>query len=318
MLHHDAWAGDPLGCYRVGQRQRGGSVRGNRGAKHTVGRLSQPSQPSLNPLASHPLVAAGGRAMNGTRFRALLMLTVATGVGSPIRGQVIRGTVVDEGSGAAVEGATVALVGPVEGVRAVTDSAGRFVVLGGGLGEYALRVERIGYRGITTPGLLLDRSDTLDVSVRIDIEAIPLAPLTITARGGPAKVDARLKRWGYYDRRAEYVTLSTGTAHFLDAEDIRKRSPSRVTDVLRTLHGVRPARSGWNTAIRTTRGCGMAVYIDGTKMRSGAIDEWVPVSSVAAIEVYPQPPYPLQYAPSPHECGTVVIWTGLTTDGRED
>ena len=63
MLHHDAWAGDPLGCYRVGQRQRGGSVRGNRGAKHTVGRLSQPSQPSLNPLASHPLVAAGGRAM---------------------------------------------------------------------------------------------------------------------------------------------------------------------------------------------------------------------------------------------------------------
>ncbi len=64
MLHHDAWAGDPLGCYRVGQRQRGGSVRGNRGAKHTVGRLSQPSQPSLNPLASHPLVAAEGRAMS--------------------------------------------------------------------------------------------------------------------------------------------------------------------------------------------------------------------------------------------------------------
>lgn len=250
--------------------------------------------------------------------RILALVLVGASTHTPLSGQVVRGAVLDESTGTGVEGATVALIGPTgDGSRAVTDSTGRFTLSGRGLGDYLLHVSRIGYRAVTTPSLLLDRSDTVEVAIRVAVEAVPLAPLTVTARAGPVTVDPRLKRWGYFDRRAEYSTLSTGTAHFLDVEYIRRRAPSRVTDLFRDLKGVRPGNSGPGAAaVRTTRGCRMAVYIDGVKMRRGELDEWVPVSSVAAIEVYAQAPYPLQYAPGARECGSVVVWTGLVS-GRD-
>jgi hypothetical protein len=256
------------------------------------------------------------RIMGTDAVRTLAIALVGVSMAMPLDGQIVRGTVVDDSTEVVLEGATVALMGPAgAGLSAVTDSAGRFTLSGRGVGEYSLHVTRIGYRAVTTPSLVLDRSDTIDVAIRVAVEAIPVAPLTITARGGPATVDARLKRWGYYDRQAEYSTLSTGNAHFLDIEYIRRRAPSRVTDLFRDLHGVRPVNSGpWATAPQTTRGCRMAVYIDGIKMRRGELDEWVPVSSLAAIEVYPGAPYPLQYAPGVRECGSVVVWTGLVAD----
>lgn len=250
---------------------------------------------------------------NGIRSMAIAMLSVS--MPFPLDAQVVRGTVLDDSTEAVLEGATVALMGPAgTGRTTVTDSTGRFTLSGRGAGEYALHVERIGYRALRTPPLILDRSDTVDVAIRVAVEAIPLAPLSIVARGGPSTVDTRLKKWGYYDRRAQYSTVGTGTAHFLDIEYIRRRAPARVTDLFRDLHGVRQVNAGLRTtAVQTTRGCRMAVYIDGVKMRRGELDEWVPVSSLAAVEVYPGAPYPLQYAPSPRECGSVVVWTGLVS-----
>ena len=254
--------------------------------------------------------------MRAKVIRHLAIALVGMSMPLPLHSQIVRGTVVDDSTEAVLEGATVAMVGPGgAGLTAVTDSAGRFTLLGRGAGEFSLHVTRIGYRAVTTPSLILDQSDTVDVAIRVAVEAIPLAPLTIIARGGLAAVDARLKRWGYYDRRAQYSTLGTGTAHFLDIEYIRRRAPFRVTDLFRDLHGVRPVNSGPRTAaIQTTRGCRMAVYIDGVKMRRGELDEWVLVSSLAAVEVYPGGPYPLQYAPNPRECGSVVVWTGLVSN----
>ena len=254
--------------------------------------------------------------LNGAWVLAVALVGVAMPV--LLDGQVVRGTVVDDSTEAALEGAIVTLMGRTgAGHTAVTDSAGRFTLIGSGAGQYALHVTRIGYRAVETPSVVLGGFDTVHVAIRVAVAAIPLAPLTVTARGGPATVDGRLKRWGFYERRAEYSTESTGTAHFLDIEYIRRRAPFRVTDLFRDLHGVRLVRTGpWAVALQTTGGCRMAVYLDGIKMRFGDLDEWVPVSSLAAVEVYPEAPYPLQYAPGVRECGSVVVWTGLVTNQR--
>jgi hypothetical protein len=236
-------------------------------------------------------------------------------VSTALAGQAVTGIVCEDETAQPVQGVAVMLVGPGDAIAAgvLTDSAGRFLITAPRAGRYALRSDRIGYHPVTTPMIDLTPPDTLHVELRISVEAVLLAPLTITSRRGPANVDRRLASWGYYERRAEYSTLGSGTAHFLDIEYIKKRAPMRVTDLFRDLHGVRLSYAGGvNALVWTTRGCSLDVYLDGMFVgASAAMDDWVTVSDLAAVEVYASFPYPARYAPRPRSCGAIVIWTGF-------
>lgn len=234
-----------------------------------------------------------------------------------LRAQAVRGTVMDAASGEPIHGVSVVLLGsqenPEKGV--LTDDEGRFILVAPRTARYRIRLERIGYQTTTGPEIDLLPPDTLAVEMRMSMEAVELAPLTITSERRALVMDTRLASWGFYDRLAHYKRLGSGLTHFLSIEDIKKRSPMRVSDVFRDLAGMRVVQTGGNrVAIRGSMGCEPTFYLDGTELRlddGEAVDDYLLASSLSAIEVYARPPYPAEYAPRGYKpCASIVIWTG--------
>jgi hypothetical protein len=246
--------------------------------------------------------------------------------GPAAHGQAIRGLIVDDDTHVPIAGVSVMLI---DGDRRIargglSGEEGRFLLEAPRTGRYTIRLERIGYESTSSTEIDLLPPDTVSVELRMSMEVVVMAPLTITSERGPLVMDTRLARWGYYDRRAEFSTLGSGVSHFLDREDIRRRNPNRPTDIFRDLHSVRVANMGFNR-LKVVRpdGCGFTFYLDGVEVRmedNDSIDDFIMSSHISAIEVYARPPYPAQYAPNPFNrrdraCGSIVIWTGFVGEG---
>lgn len=103
---------------------------------------------------------------------------------APAAAQVVAGRVVDAASGAGVAHARVVVSATDrdDPRRAATGDDGRFAVLVGGHGEYRVRVAREGYREMRLRPRVIGANDTLWVEVRMTPAALPLGPLTATAR----------------------------------------------------------------------------------------------------------------------------------------
>lgn len=90
---------------------------------------------------------------------------------------VVRGRVIDAGTGQPVDGV---LVG-VSRARAVTDGSGTFVLTGIAPGNVRLFAEHIAY-GRAEGEFLVNVGDTVDVRVEVQSEAVELAPLRVEVR----------------------------------------------------------------------------------------------------------------------------------------
>jgi hypothetical protein len=227
---------------------------------------------------------------------ALLLVLAAT----PVRAQsVIQGRVVGPDS-ASVVGARVQISDSARSATytALTDTAGLFRIrlahpLQSGL--FVLRVEMLGYRTLDAVPLRVADRDELTVRLAMAIDAIPLQPLRVTARGrytrGPLDE--------YYDR-AERVRRFGGGV-IIDYEQLRRR---RGVSVQLVIQERAPFRS-----------CPPSYFIDG--MRASADDvQAVGVSEVEGIEVYrTQAQVPVIYQ-GRSSCGAVLIWTQIGDRGE--
>lgn len=83
----------------------------------------------------------------------------------------------------------------------LSNEFGRFLMEAPRTGRYRLQIERIGYMSTTSDEVDLLPPDTVDVEMRIAVEAVILAPLIVTSDRGPLVMDTRLASWGSYDRR---------------------------------------------------------------------------------------------------------------------
>jgi hypothetical protein len=250
---------------------------------------------------------------SGAMRRALILLVLLP---PKVWAQTIRGSVLDDESEEAVPGVSVMLIDADAqvSVGTLSDSLGGFLLEAPRTGRYVVRCERIGYETTNSGEIDLLPPDTVDVELRMSVDAILLAPLTIRSARGPLVMDTRLASWGFYDRRAGYTTMGTGLVHFLEYEDIKKRNPIMVSDVFRDLSGVWVQPTGRRSSRVVGRmGCDLTVFVDGVRFRLGrgeSIDDLILAQTLAAIEVYPRAPYPAQYAPYGNACGSIVIWTG--------
>ena len=121
-----------------------------------------------------------------SRFCPKLLLAITAvhlGLAAPVAAQRIRGQLVEEGSGRAVEGAFIVLIDSAgtELTGVLSDAAGRFVISAPTRGLYRLRADRIGYRSTFSPELALELGQTLEHRMAVPIEAIQLAGITATA-----------------------------------------------------------------------------------------------------------------------------------------
>lgn len=259
-----------------------------------------------------------------------LALTTPSVPGSAARGRrwsnALIGTVVRHDTGAPVAGAMV-LVRDVNGrpvYSAVTDGDGRFWFQHPDqhTRRFELTVEHVAY-GRVSQVVDFAPGEQLDVEVVLTERAIALDPIVVTQRRRGLLVDV-----GFYDR------LEEGAGLFIEREEVERRRPSRITDLMqgkpgitvmqtgaftRDIRVIAPARMGGNTD------CQPAIWLDGSLARSGGVprlsdvggqptqpqlSELVAPEEIEAIEVYKGPAgLPDEYRSSDSSCGVVLIWT---------
>ena len=235
-------------------------------------------------------------------------LIPASGLGaqSPAQGApvspagVIIGFVGDSAN-VGISGASVSLLATA--ALAYSDSSGVFRLTNAPPGEHRLLVRRIGFRPETlTVALPADRG--LEVRVRLDATALRVAPVVVAARtrySGPLR--------GFNERRDQ-----RNGGHFFTAEDIARRNPRLVTDLLRTLPGTRVNYVNGQNVI-TFRGmrCSPLVWVDGSPASAAYLDpDMFSVTTLAGIEVYPGPatvPAELTWLRGKSACGVIAVWT---------
>jgi hypothetical protein len=246
------------------------------------------------------------RSPGGATF--LVVATATFAATGSLGAQAIRGRLLEERTGVPVAEASIALVsdsGAPLGVRARTDSAGAFALRATRPGIVRLRAERIGYRPALSPAVELREGDEISVTLRIVPDTLILQPLVVTAnnRQPPGRLG------GFYDRMAHSVA-----GRFITREEIERRAPINVTDLLRTVAGIRvvPGPRGFGAVIRTTEGCAPAVYLDGLRfaLMGETLDHIVDPMSLEGIEVYAHAlNVPAEFQGFGPRCGAIVLWT---------
>lgn len=264
------------------------------------------------------------------RRRALLRCGLATllltAAASTAESQVLlEGTVYEFESEQVIEGVFVEVIDPNNANRrlagTLTDAAGKFSFNLGYRSAYRIRASRIGYQPTTTVVLWRDDFEAIWVDIRLDTEAVVLAPLEVIARAGvrpsPVLDDFRVRR-------------ERGLGKFVTRGEIEARNPMFVTDVLTQIPGVHLESSGRGTRRtiylgRGTRACPAEIYVDGMLLtrhsRMGpdagfTLDDAVAPSDVEGIEVYSGiASIPAEFLSPRAGCGVIAVWT-IRGEGR--
>lgn len=219
--------------------------------------------------------------------------------------QTVDGRVLDDDTGEAITAAAVFLVDGTGEVVAtgLTDSRGAFSLDAPTAGRYRLRGERIGYETATAPPFDLRSEEVLAVELRLAVDVVPLAPLTVVSDRPALVLDERLAGWDYYDRLSTYGKYGFG--HFLDHDEIERRRRWSVSQLLQDMPGLRVRGAGGVVSRR--RGCAPTVYLNGFKV--GTTADIVSPSELVAVEVYTGLVRPFRFEGNP--CGSILLWTGV-------
>jgi hypothetical protein len=257
--------------------------------------------------------------MRGT---ALLLALVCTATAAPLQAQIpdlrgrgdLQGIVIDNATDAPLSGVRVDVIDDARRLlhSAETDEHGHFRIFRMRPGPFMLRVNRLGYRASTTPLWSIAGGQVLKVEVRMDVDAIVLAPLAVTSSRRATRPSPVLE--GFRHRAA------IGLGHFITRADVERRNPSRVTDLLASVPGIQLEGGGRGNQrvvymARSMQGrCPAQVYVDGMLLNrrhaSIAIDDAVNPASIEGIEVYGGlAGTPAEFLSPEASCGVVVIWT---------
>jgi hypothetical protein len=233
--------------------------------------------------------------------RAAVLCAALIGTASAqIRPAVLTGSVKDS-TGNAIGSVQLTLFG----VRAMSDTAGRFLFANLPMGTGTLAVRRLGFAPFDRLVTVAEgRTDSLNIV--LTMTARELAGITTEAQ---SLLDVALA--DYYRHKR------VGNGHFFERADFENKNYHRMSDLLRRIPGVRIVtdRAG-RTALRmgravTGRDCPPDFWIDGVRAPMLGVDD-VPLEDVQALEVYGGPsgvPPEMNSRLGNPGCGVVVIWT---------
>jgi hypothetical protein len=185
---------------------------------------------------------------------------------SPASGQVLRGRLLDLDTNEPIPRGVLTLIrDDGERVRVVTtDHDGRYRLTAPGAGSYLVEAKRLGYRTWLDGPIELAVGDEWETEYHLKAVPVRLDPLEVTAEAELR--EAFLQHVGFYERqKADF-------GHFVTREDIERRAPARMTDLLNAVPGVRliPSASGLSRASIAFRGsrlsqggvCHPRVFVD--------------------------------------------------------
>lgn len=229
----------------------------------------------------------------------------------------ILGRTLDFMNEAPVVGAEVELVGE-RGNRVATATSGpdgvfRFSDVAPG--TYRLSARSLGYREVATPTFEAAPGITTDLILWMGVDAVPLAPLEVVAgRGGGVRSMNPLLA-AFQERAATRRYRGT----YIMADEIRDRSPQRVTDLLATLGSLTVTQE---VILNNRTWCAPTVYLDGHRIyrhEPGPEGEGGDVAFIAINSISPHEIEGIEFYAGagslPHEfagpsagCGVVAIW----------
>ena len=259
-----------------------------------------------------------------SRFRGAALCATAAFVGavgprqllaqerdSSLTTGVIAGVVRDS-SGARLVGAHLLVTGTT--LRAISDTAGRFRLVGVPSGGGALLVRRLGYRATSVP-LAVERGGTASITVTLAHLPRELDPVLVEAGRQPG---VRYLQ-GFYERR------SKGHGYFVTRDQISTRQWSDMTDVLRSfvpavrISSSRMARNA--VRLRGSR-CAPLVWLDGAPAMAGEFDlDVISPETVSGVEIYPGPatvPVEFRSTRGLEACGVIVVWSRVDSPEPRD
>lgn len=225
----------------------------------------------------------------------------------------IRGRVLDETTGEAIPDVTVDFMDGRTRVRgtAVSDADGNFILAGMPRGPFRLRAARLGYARAITPYWRVDGGEVLTVTIRLDPDAVLLAPLEINAR---SRSESPVLS-GFYHRLERRIS---GT--FITREEIERSNAGLVTDLLRSVPGVQieagpTIQSRVVSLSRAFHACPVQVWVDGmlvSRPNTGPaiIDELALPAALEGIEIHRGlAGVPPEFLTPGARCGVIALWT---------
>lgn len=238
------------------------------------------------------------------RIAMVVGVSMALGAAPSLTAQTIRGKLLEQITERPVANAAVSLVAApgAKVAQTTTSGSGDFVLKAPSPGTYRVRAVINGYRTAESPAVNLRAGDDISFTWHIMPDTLYLAPIVVTANNRRSG-----KLGGFFDRQK---TAAGGK--FITRDEIDKRHPVRVTDLLATVPGIRLVPGLLGEDVVTTEGCRPAVYIDGLQypLMGERLDNVVSPQDVEAIEVYPHlAETPPEFVTPGQQCGAIVIWT---------
>lgn len=194
------------------------------------------------------------------------------------------------------------------GVAAVSREDGSFTLGGVATGTQLLIARQLGFDVLRTPINVTSREPTI-VNLTLGRAINVMDPVLVVARA-----NYTLERSGFNSRKR------SGTGYYFNREDIEKRQPNYITNLLVNIPEMTVAQSrGGSVVQRRRRVIGGApsctrLYVDGFEWRNlgpGDLDVINP-EDVIGLEVYPGQVVPAQFRdPFDRGCVTLVVWTQM-------
>lgn len=219
----------------------------------------------------------------------------------------------------------------VNGIRRIADDSGRLAIEIAPPQRIVVDVRRIGFRPRQVE---VEVSGDSTLAIELEPSIQQLAGATITA----AQPRKSLELSGFY-RRVQDREKGINAGHFITEEDIERRRPHRITQMLEAIPTVRilrrkpPPRDGMGTSCLSEHDpqcwvpagrndCPMTVYFDGRRLNTlrvldpthipyaYGLDQVAQTNHVAGIEVYSTANRaPPEYQMLNGTCGVILIWT---------
>jgi hypothetical protein len=234
--------------------------------------------------------------------------------------QEIRGVLAAAETGTVLPYGTVELLD--ENLRSVAvatgDVFGEFVLIAPGPGRYSLRGSHMTAKPLIAGPVELAVGQVVTLALSLPLQPIELDPLMVSVR----PEYRRLVRNGFYER------AKSGLGTFVSPEQVDRWRPTRTTDLLRRIPGVRlQPHPQWPSRVIITmtrsgmfagglgaggggRRCAPRIIVDDVELLDFDLDQ-LPAQDIFALEVYRSAiQVPPRYGGQGAACGAIVVWTG--------
>ena len=233
---------------------------------------------------------------------ARTLLLSRTDSGAKVGNATVSGRVVLEGA-PTNGGSRVEVVGTDQ--VAMTNDKGEFTITKLPSGSHVLLARHLGF-GAQTVAVDLTSRAAQRVTIKLPKFVAMIEPVVVNARRA-----ANLDRVGFSQRQ------KTGMGFYIGPEQLKDRHPNLITDILRTVPGLRITSGPEGDVVSSSRNVGMGgecvqYFVDDMPWQSaepGDVNQFVNPNEVVAVEVYQGSNVPAQYSRGTGGCTTIVLWT---------